>query len=395
MNAFNRIIKVLKAITLCFALFFLCTRVYDYGKAKYDDYQEELKGTSSYHGTDVEVTVEKGDAARTVAEKLKDKGLIKYTSAFTKRLSESGKRLQPGTYTLNTGMNTLQMIETMSPIVEEAEPIDKLTIPEGFTIELIAARVEDQGICSASDFLNAVNSVTSERFPYLTEVPAGANVKYKLQGFLFPATYDIYEDTTAEDLVDMMLNAFEDYYSDDLRMIAESRGMSTYGVIVRASIIEREAKLDDERPIIAGVIQNRLDEGMKLEMCPTVLYALTDGKYDKPQVLYEDLEIDSPYNTYLYEGLPVGPICNPGLASIRAAVSPAEHNFLFYHVGDPETGAHIFTETYEEHIDTQIIGGPNGIPEDAEDLDGDGMLDYNPDQETDESDGSDEEYSEE
>ena len=395
MNAFNRIIKVLKAITLCFALFFLCTRVYDYGKTIYDDYQEELKGTSSYHGTDVEVTVEKGDAARTVAEKLKDKGLIKYTSAFTKRLSESGKRLQPGTYTLNTGMNTLQMIETMSPIVEEAEPIDKLTIPEGFTIELIAARVEDQGICSASDFLNAVNSVTSERFPYLTEVPAGANVKYKLQGFLFPATYDIYEDTTAEDLVDMMLNAFEDYYSDDLRMIAESRGMSTYGVIVRASIIEREAKLDDERPIIAGVIQNRLDEGMKLEMCPTVLYALTDGKYDKPQVLYEDLEIDSPYNTYLYEGLPVGPICNPGLASIRAAVSPAEHNFLFYHVGDPETGAHIFTETYEEHIDTQIIGGPNGIPEDAEDLDGDGMLDYNPDQETDESDGSDEEYSEE
>ena len=395
MNAFNRIIKVLKAITLCFALFFLCTRVYDYGKAKYDDYQEELKGTSSYHGTDVEVTVEKGDAARTVAEKLKDKGLIKYTSAFTKRLSESGKRLQPGTYTLNTGMNTLQMIETMSPIVEEAEPIDKLTIPEGFTIELIAARVEDQGICSASDFLNAVNSITSERFPYLSEVPAGANVKYKLQGFLFPATYDIYEDTTAEDLVDMMLNAFEDYYSDDLRMIAESRGMSTYGVIVRASIIEREAKLDDERPIIAGVIQNRLDEGMKLEMCPTVLYALTDGKYDKPQVLYEDLEIDSPYNTYLYEGLPVGPICNPGLASIRAAVSPAEHNFLFYHVGDPETGAHIFTETYEEHIDTQIIGGPNGIPEDAEDLDGDGMLDYNPDQETDESDGSDEEYSEE
>ena len=395
MNAFNRIIKVLKAITLCFALFFLCTRVYDYGKAKYDDYQEELKGTSSYHGTDVEVTVEKGDAARTVAEKLKDKGLIKYTSAFTKRLSESGKRLQPGTYTLNTGMNTLQMIETMSPIVEEAEPIDKLTIPEGFTIELIAARVEDQGICSASDFLNAVNSITSERFPYLAEVPAGANVKYKLQGFLFPATYDIYEDTTAEDLVDMMLNAFEDYYSDDLRMIAESRGMSTYGVIVRASIIEREAKLDDERPIIAGVIQNRLDEGMKLEMCPTVLYALTDGKYDKPQVLYEDLEIDSPYNTYLYEGLPVGPICNPGLASIRAAVSPAEHNYLFYHVGDPETGAHIFTETYEEHIDTQIIGGPNGIPEDAEDLDGDGMLDYNPDQETDESDGSDEEYSEE
>ena len=386
----NRIIKVFKAIILCVAVFLLCSHIYDYGKGIYNDYQEELKGTYSYRGEDVEITVESGDAARVVAEKLKQAGLIKYKMAFTNRLQDSGYRIQPGTYTLNTGMNTLQMIETMSPVITEKEPIDKLTIPEGYTVELIAARCEEQGICDADDFLKAVNSVTTERFPYLSEVPSGAQVKYKLQGYLFPATYDIYEDTTAEDLVDMMLNAFEDYYSDDLRAIAESRGMSTFGVIVRASIVEREAKLDEERATIAGVIQNRLNEDMPLQMCPTVLYPLTNGMYDKPQVYYEDLEIDSPYNTYINTGLPVGPICNPGLASIRAVISPEEHNYLFYHVADSETGAHVFTETYEEHIDTQIIGGPNGIPEDAEDLDGDGMLDYTPESDDEGYDGEEE-----
>ena len=395
MNSFNRIIRILKAVTLCFAVFFLFTHVYDYGKAKYDDYKEELEGTDTRPGTDVEITILEDEAAKTTAKKLKDAGLIKYTSAFVKRLQESGMRLQPGTYTLNTGMNTLQMIEIMSPVNEVAEPIAKLTIPEGFTIEQIAARCEDEDICTADEFLNAVNSITTDDFEFLSEVPSGAAVKYKLQGFLFPATYDIFEDTDADDLVAMMLKAFDDYYSDDLRAVAESKGMSTYGVLIRASIIEHEAKLDEERQLISGVIENRLAQGMRLEMCPTVLYPLTNGMYNKPQVYYEDLEIDSPYNTYKNDGLPVGPICNPGLASIRAAINPAEHNYLFYHVDDPEKGSHIFTETYEEHIDTQIIGGPNGIPEDAQDLDGDGLLDYTP-EDSGEGDGeaSDSEYEE-
>ncbi len=370
------LIKFLKGIILIVAVLTLSLHTYDYARGIYNEYLEELEGTASTEGRDVEVTVEKGDSATKIAKMLKKKGLIKFPMAFTNRYKETDFRIQPGTYILNTGMSTLQMIETMSPVAEVIEPIMKLTIPEGFTVEMIAKRCEANDICTAQEFLNAVESVTATNFPFIEGV--SVNAKYKLQGYLFPATYDIYEDTTAQELVQDMLDAFEYYYSAELRAVAESKGMSTQGVIIRASIIEREARLDEERATIAGVIENRLEAGMPLQMCPTVLYPLTDGLYDKPQVLYEDLEIDSPYNTYLYPGLPAGPICNPGLASIKAALAPEEHNYLYYHVGDPETGAHIFTETYEEHVDTQIIGGPTGIPEDTQDLDGDGILDYVP-----------------
>ena len=111
--------------------------------------------------------------------------------------------------------------------------------------------------------------------------------------------------------------------------------------------------------MVAGVINNRLAEGMPLQIDPTVLYPLTDGLYDKETMYYDDLELDSPYNTYKYPGLPVGPICNPGIASIDAVLNPAQHNYLYYHVENEETGEHIFTETYEEHLNTQIVDNPD------------------------------------
>lgn len=252
----------------------------------------------------------------------------------------------------------------MSPEIEYDAPIDTLVIPEGYTIEMIAERCEEQGICTEREFLNAVQSVTKSDFPYLADVPEGANVKYKLQGYIFPATYDIYETTTAESLVTWMLDTFKYYYTGELEARATELGYNSYEVVTMASIIEREAKVADERATIAGVMMNRLSIDMPLQMCPTVLYPLTDGMYDQSQVLYEDLELDSPYNTYKYSGLPVGPICNPGVACMEAVLYPEEHNFYYYHVGNEEEGTHIFTETYEEHVDTQIIGGPNGVSED-------------------------------
>lgn len=374
--------RFVKTVILLIALVALGLTVYDYGKGFYDEFMDEYKGNYSYQGENVVVEIPEGASAKEIASILKDKGLIKYKLAFTRRLSDSEYkgRLQPGTYTLNTGMSTLQMMAVMSPEVEpSAEPIDQLVIPEGFTIELIAARCENQGICTAEEFLNAVNSVTPSKFPYLNDVPEGAAVTYRLQGYIFPATYDIYEDTTAESLVAWMLETFDAYWDEDRQAKAEALGMNSFEVVTRASIVEREARVSEERPVIAGVIQNRIDDGMMLQMCPTVLYPLTGGMYDKPQVLYTDLEIDSPYNTYKHEGLPVGPICSPGLASIDAVLSPADTDYLYYHVIDEETGKHIFTETYEEHVNTQIIGGPEGIPEDAVDEDGDGIIDYHPD----------------
>jgi UPF0755 protein len=368
--------------------------VFQYYKGFYDEYMEEYEGTYSYDGEDVVVEIPEASSVTEIASILKKAGLIKYEKAFVKRAQNSEYRgkLQSGTFTLNTGMNTLQMIETLSPVIEADTPIDKLVVPEGFTIEQIAARCEKQGICTEQEFLNAVNSVTTSQFSYLADVPANAQVKYKLQGYLFPATYDIYQDTTAESLVKNMLNTFENYYTGDLQARAEELGYTSFEIVTRASIVEREAKIDDERSIIAGVINNRLDAGMMLQMCPTVLYPLTDGLYDVGRVLYEDLELDSPYNTYMYEGLPAGPICNPGIACINAVLYPTESNYLYYHVADTETGAHIFTETYQEHIDTQIIGGPNGISqEDADKLDNGETIDLGINTSEDES-GEDENY---
>lgn len=357
------VVRIVKGIILVVAIVALANLTYKHLRTYYDDYMYEYKGTESREGVDVTVEIPEGASVKKIAEILKENGLINYPRAFTKRLQDSEYRgkLHGGTYTLNTGMTTLEMMAAMSPSYEENAPIDYLVVPEGFTVEMIAARCEEQGICSATEFLNACKSVTRSDFPYLEDIPAGANVKYKVQGFLFPATYDIYESTTAESLVAWMLQTFENYYTQDLQDRAAELGYSAFEVVTRASIVEREAKVDEERPIIAGVINNRLKADMPLQMCPTVLYPLTNGMYDKSQVLYEDLELDSPYNTYKNAGLPVGPICNPGIACINAVLYPQEHNYLYYHVGDEEAGTHIFTEDYEEHIDTQIIGGPNGV----------------------------------
>ena len=318
------VIRVVKGIILLVAIVTLANMTYKHIRTYYDDYMDEYKGTESTQGEDVTVTIPEGASVKEIAQILKDNGLINYPRAFTKRLQDSEYRgkLHGGTYTLNTGMTTLQMMAAMSPTFEEDQPVDYLVVPEGFTVEMIAARCEDQGICSATEFLNACKSVTKSDFAYLADIPAGANVNYKVQGFLFPATYDIYESTTAESLVDYMLRTFDNYYTQELQDRAAELGYSAFELVTRASIVEREAKVDSERATIAGVINNRLKAEMPLQMCPTVLYPLTDGMYDKSQVLYEDLELDSPYNTYKNAGLPVGPICNPGLACIQAVLYP-------------------------------------------------------------------------
>lgn len=325
-----------------------------YGYSQYKIYQEEYQGTESTQGEDVVVVIPEGATTKKIAQILKDNGLIQYPGAFVKRVKESEYRgvLQPGEFTLNTGMSTWEMIEILGYVAPTRTVMTTLTIPEGFSVEQIAARVEAQGLFTEDEFLEAVQE-DSYDYEFLNSIPEGVAVNYRLQGFLFPATYDIYEDTTAHDLVDMMLQKFDQVYSGEMRVQAETLNYSAYDVVNRAAIVEREAKLDEERPIIAGVINNRLEQGMMLQMCPTVLYPITNGIYDKNEVTYDDLEVESLYNTYKYTGLPVGPICNPGETSLLAVLYPEEHNYLYYHVDNEEIGSHIFTETYEEHVNTQ------------------------------------------
>lgn len=347
----NKIAKLVKLIILFTASFMLIGIIYDYVKVFYDEYMEEYKGTESTEGIDVIVTIPEGASIKKVAAILHEKGLIKYERAFVKRKQkESPGEISHGTFTLNTGMTTLQMMETMAPEKDVVKVVDHLVVPEGFTIDQIAARCEEQDICSADDFINAVKSVTRSDFSYLADVPAGIDVRYRLEGYLFPATYEIYDTTTPESLVDWMLDTFDDYYDEEIKMRADYLGLNSYDVITKASMIEREAKIADERRVISGVISNRLEEGMMLQIDPTVLYPLTKGMYDRKEVLYEDLEFESPYNTYLHEGMPIGPICNPGYDCIEAALYPEDHDYLYYKLVDEDTGTHEFYEYYDDFL---------------------------------------------
>ncbi|WP_173472069.1 endolytic transglycosylase MltG [Eubacterium ruminantium] len=351
MKARRITVKIVKWIICIVVSLMLFGMVKSYVKDVYKEYNDEYTSTKTVDGKDVVVEIPVGASDSDIATILKQKGLIKYKTAFTRRLSNSeySGKLHNGKFTLNTGMNTLDMMKVMAAEEEIAGPVQKLVVPEGFSVDQIAERCEEQDICSASDFIKAVKSVTSSDFPLLEEIPASSGIRYRLEGFLFPATYDIYEDTTAESLVKEMLQTFLYHFDDDKKAKAEEMGLSVYEVMIKASMVERECKVDSERKTIAGVFNNRIEEGMLLQIDPTVLYPLTEGKYDKETVTYDDLEIDSPYNTYKYEGLPVGPICNPGDACIDAVLDPEEHDYLYYHTSDKNDGSHVFNRTLEEH----------------------------------------------
>lgn len=340
----------IQMLVILAAVVILIGVIVGYGTSIYRGYMKDYAGTESTSGEDVIVEIPEGSSVKKIAAILHEQGLIQYERAFVNRVKESDYRgkLRYGTYTLNTGMNTMEMIEILGTVETVSQT---LTIPEGFSIEQIAARVAEQNICSEEEFLNAVNAAQGS-YDFLSSIPQGVSVEYRLQGFLFPATYNIYEDTTAASLVETMLSKFAEVYSPLSAQAAES-GYSDYEIITMASIVEREAKLEEERPTIAGVIFNRLKIDMPLQMCPTVLYPMTSGRYDVSEVTYADLEIESPYNTYKNKGLPIGPICNPGESSIRAVLSPETHNYLYYHTDNSGDGSHIFSETYDEHMETQ------------------------------------------
>ena len=344
-------IKLVKFMIGAVALLALTLIVMDRFKEYRKAYDAELTSTESTQGVDVKVVIPENASVKQIAHILYRKGLIKYEGAFVDRLQSSQYRgeLKHGTYTLNTGMNTLQMMEIMSKEDETGGVLQKLVVPEGFSIDQIAERCEEQDICTADEFINACKSVTRTKFPFLEDVPTGVDVRYRLEGYLFPATYDITKDTTAESLVYWMLDTFTMHYDSERQARAEELGLNSYEVVNMAAMIERECRIPDERPVIAGVINNRLKDDMLLQIDSTVLYPITKGLYNKEKVTYEDLEVKSRYNTYMYKGLPSGPICNPGTACIDAVLYPTEHEFYYYHVVNEETGEHAFYRTYEEH----------------------------------------------
>lgn len=310
----------------------------------------EYLDTSSESGEAVTVVIPEGAAGKTMASILKENGLIRFKQTFLLRLrsSEYSGKLRSGTFELHKGMCIDDIIKELATGGLQREEIT-VTIPEGFSVEQIAARLEDKGLFTAEEFLNEVNNGEFD-YDFIDEIPESDNINYRLQGFLFPSTYSIFTDATPHEVIDILLGEFD----RQLAAIGEgSSDRSLFEIITEASLVEREAKLDSERPTIAGVIENRLDDGMRLQIDAAVVYAISNGLYDVERVLYKDLEVDSPYNVYKNYGLPAGPICNPGAKSLAAAMNPEKHEYFFYHTDEKKKdGSHIFTKSFGEHTST-------------------------------------------
>lgn len=286
----------------------------------------------------VAVIIEEGDTTSGIAGKLRQEGIVTSGTIFRFLAWIEGKQgnLKPGRYVFYTGM---RYGEVFSILEEGPNDLVRLTIPEGLTVRQTAEKVAEATGIPVEEF-EAAAAAGNYGISYLPPEKKG-----NLEGFLFPKTYELAGEVSAEAIIQMLLDQFEAEVSGLDWSQGEERGLSPYEVVVVASIIEREALLDNERPLVAAVIYNRLARDMFLQIDATVQYALPQWK---GTLTYEDLKTPSPYNTYLNKGLPPGPICSPGLASIEAALNPAEVDYLYYvATGD---GSHFFTSRYEDFL---------------------------------------------
>ncbi len=271
------------------------------------------------------VIVSPGMSARNIASVLKKEGLIKNELFFCilVKVRRVENNLQTGTYLFNNKMGTYTIL---NKIVKGAVESIKLTIPEGWTAQQIASLIEQESLGSREKFLKEVK-------------------EKELEGYLFPDTYFVNLGVNETQIIQMMNNKFAKVFNEKLKKRTKELKLTEKEIVILASIIEKEAKKDEERALISRVFHNRLKKGWLLESCATVQYALGEHR---TMLTYEDLKVDSIYNTYIHSGLPPGPICNPGAASIKAALYPAQSDALFFVSG--ENGFHKFSRYYSEHI---------------------------------------------
>lgn len=292
----------------------------------------------------VTVVVPEGVGAGDVAELLEDEGVIRSAFIFKlqARLDERSSQIRPGTYELQPGAS-FDTIITALTTVPEADPTFTVTIPEGLTVDETLRRIA-QAEGSPFTVRQLRRGLGAVALPQWVpgDLPDGAQ---PFEGLLFPSTYDFLLDAEAPDIIGRLLEQTETV----LERVGVDAG-DRYEILTKASLVEREARIRDEQPIIASVMDNRIEQGMRLQVDATVVYA----KYRQTgeivnRVLSSDLEIDSPWNTYRVDGLPPTPISGSGESAIAAANEPAETDYLFYVVSDRETGEHAFAETLEEH----------------------------------------------
>lgn len=298
----------------------------------------------------VRLTIEPGIGAAGVSRLLEEHGIIRNRYVFLGYLAYTKQqtRLQAGTYDFEPGMDLDEIVGKLARGEVVPEEMHRFTIPEGYTIRQIADRLAELGIVDREAFLAAANSKEWTE-GVAADIPDHPDFKFRLEGYLFPETYEMKKDSTEKDIIERMLKEWDRKLAalpEDWTSRLEELGLSFHELLTIASLIEREVSVPDERPVVAGVIYNRLKLGMKLQLDATVQYLFDEPK---ERVLEKDTLIEDPYNTYQIQGLPPGPIASPGLDSIRAALYPEETEYLYYVTKKDGSGRHLFAVTYEEH----------------------------------------------
>ncbi|MFA9429213.1 endolytic transglycosylase MltG [Egicoccus sp. AB-alg2] len=315
-------------------------------------------------GQPVSLTVEQGESVRSVADRLEEAGVVRNATTFRIAASdvELAAQLQPGEYDFQTGMDSEAVIQTLmdGPARGGANAGVRFTVQEGLTVEQTLARLADQfEAYDEADFQTVLDERTEAgenadgvlQLPEWVPEPAEApeEVEEPYEGLLFPETYEVRADAAPLDVLQRMVDQLERVMSEvpeEQVAAAEDRGLNRFDMLTLASLIERETRVDDERQTVAGVIENRLDDGMRLQIDATVVYAVGEPR---DVVLLEDLEVEHPYNTYVVEGLPPGPISGMGRASLLAAYEPADVSYRFYVLTPECDGRHAFADTLDEH----------------------------------------------
>jgi UPF0755 protein len=323
--------------------------------------EDALYLPTSVDDSPVRFVVEPGTPARAIGSQLQEEGLISDDLLFEAYVRVNGiaSQLEAGTFILNPAMTMVEIVE----ILQHAEATSvTITIPEGWRLEQQAeylAAAEIFGDPAAAEgyrtqaMTGDLTGLDVSRYPFLQERPAGSS----LEGYLFPETYEVPAvGATPADVLSRQLDVFAQRVlpAYESAVASGTTTLDLYTVLTIASIVEREAVIPEERPDIAGVYLNRLAQGIRLEADPTVQYAMgyqpeTGQWWKTPVFLEEYSSVISPYNTYLNDGLPPGPIASPGLSSIEAVLNPGDHDYLYFVATPDGTGAHVFATTFEEH----------------------------------------------
>jgi len=279
-----------------------------------------------------------GSSINEISRLLEAAGYIESSLLFRlhMKIDNRGHSIKAGEYRFD---QPITIRKAARQLIEGRVHYHRLTVPEGLDWQETAAALGGKGFGTEEEYLELVSDPS-----LIADLDPEAE---NLEGYLFPETYSVTRGTSPREVVELMVSRFREVWSEEFQARAKAREMSVREIVTLASLIEKETALPEERPLVSSVFHNRLSLGMKLACDPTVIYAVKRVKPWDGIIHRSDLEFDSPYNTYLYPGLPPGPIANPGLASIKAALNPAESFYLYF--VSRNDGSHVFSDSYAEH----------------------------------------------